>query len=235
MTTRTSATTKYETSGFGSSAVLLRAPRPRSSLRRRWFVAVTLGELLGFVAPAVVGVLLVADGPPAAAVVALLLAAVIQGSVLGWFQAGVLRKELRGFHSRDWIVATIVGALVAWTIGLVPMLYGEQITDWPVAIQAPVIALGAIVMVFALGVTQWFVLRNWTNRAALWIWASALGWIGGLAAFAAVTTPLWQPGQHAVLSIAIGGLGGVAMAAAMAFVTGAFLVPILNPAHAVRR
>ncbi|GAB2727974.1 hypothetical protein GCM10027089_59570 [Nocardia thraciensis] len=202
------------------------APDIRNRLWQRWFRAVTLGEFLGLLAPALAGALTV-NAAPAVTAGAMLAAGAVEGAVLGRSQAGVLRPVLRGFAPRDWIVATMVAAVAAWAVGLVPMLYGDHWPEWPPAALVPVVVAGASVIVFSLGVAQWFVLRYWTTRAWWWIWANVLGWGAGLGTFALVTTPLWQPGQSAALVAAIGAVGGLAMAAAMAAVTGAFLVRIL--------
>ncbi|MEV6325305.1 hypothetical protein AB0M45_29615 [Nocardia sp. NPDC051787] len=202
----------------------------RRNLRRRWFAAVTAGETLGFAAPAAAGALTAASAPAVIAA-ALLIAAAIEGGVLALFQSRVLRWWLPGFPARDWIMATAAGALVAWTVGLVPVLYGDRFGDLPVAVQIPAVATGAIVMLFAIGVAQWSVLRHWSDHAVLWIWGNAVGWIAGLAAFAAVTSPLWQAGQSTTVTAMIGALGGLVMAAVVAAATGLFLVRILAPRH----
>ncbi|WP_156959755.1 hypothetical protein [Nocardia sp. BMG51109] len=207
-------------------------PDPGAGLSRRWFAAVTLGEFLGFCAPAVAGALTI-DAAPAVIAAAMLAAGAIEGSVLGLFQARVLRSVLKGFSPREWITVTVFGALAAWAVGVLMMVHGERLSGWSPAVQAPVVVAGALVMVFAIGVAQWFVLQYWTNRAALWIWANAAGWVAGLGVFGLVTTPLWQPGQSTVLTVAIGALGGLAMAAAMAAINGAFLVRILAPRHLI--
>jgi hypothetical protein len=207
-----------------------RAVPSRRDLGRRWFVAVTSGETLGFALLACVGAL-TADSAPGVIAAALLMAGAAEGGVLGWFQARVLRSRLRGFATRDWVAATVVGAVVAWTVGLIPILYSDRIGDWPIGIQMPTVSAAAIVMVFALGVAQWYVLRHWSDRAVLWIWANAVGWITGLSAFLVVTGPLWRPGQSAVVTAVIGALAGLVMAAVMAATTGAFLVRILEPGH----
>ncbi|WP_280247913.1 hypothetical protein [Nocardia abscessus] len=202
----------------------------RRDLGRRWFVAVTSGETLGFAVIASVGAL-TADSAPGVIAAALLMAGAVEGGVLGWFQARVLRSRLRGFAARDWVATTVVGAVAAWTVGLIPLLYRDRIGDWPIGIQMPTVSAGAIVMLFALGVAQWYVLRQWSDRAVLWIWANAVGWIAGLSAFLVVTGPLWRPGQSAAVTAVIGALAGLVMAAVMAATTGAFLVRILEPGH----
>ncbi|WP_157535191.1 hypothetical protein [Nocardia inohanensis] len=205
-------------------------PAAAQSLRRRWLRRVTLGEFLGFCAPAVAGTL-VADAGAGITVAAMLLAGMIEGGVLGAFQAGVLRTALPRLRARDWIAATIAGAVLAWSIGLVPMLYGERFGAWPVWVQVPAVAAGALIMVFSIGTAQWMILRRFVDGATLWIWGTAVAWIAGLTAFMLVTMPLWQPGQPAALVAAIGLLGGLVMAAVMAAVTGAFLARTVTPAH----
>ncbi|MGK8491384.1 hypothetical protein ACRS5S_06440 [Nocardia asiatica] len=202
----------------------------RRDLVRRWFVAVTIGEALGFAAPASAGAL-TADSAPGVIAVALLMAGAVEGGVLGWCQARVLRGRLRDFPARDWVAATVVGAVVGWTVGLIFLFHGERVLDWPIGIQAPMVSAGAAVMMFALGVAQWYVLRQWSDRAVLWIWANAVGWITGLIAFLMVTGPLWRPGQSSVVTAVIGVFAGLVMAAVMAATTGAFLVRIVEPGH----
>lgn len=210
-------------------------PKPAAApgLWRQWFRQVTLGEFLGFCAPAVAGGI-TAGVRAGVLVAALLLAGIVEGGVLGYFQARVLRTVLPRLRIRDWVTATAVGAVLAWAVGSVPMLYGERLGDWPIWLQVPVIAAGVLVIVFALGGAQWFVLRRFTVRAARWIWANVVAWMAGLTAFALVTTPLWQPGQAVGLVVAIGVLGGLVMAAVMAAITGAFLTRILAPEHHIR-
>ncbi|MFC9994039.1 hypothetical protein [Nocardia sp. NPDC127526] len=203
------------------------------SLRRRWFTRVTLGEFLGFAAPALGGAL-VADGRPAVVAGTMLFAGAVEGAVLGAFQAGVLRTVLSRLRIRDWVAATAAGGIVAWSVGVLLMLFGEKLGEWPIGAQIPVIAAGALIMVFALGIAQWIVLRRFTDRAVLWIWGTAVAWVAGLISFTLVTSPLWQPGQAVPLVAAIGALGGLVMAAVMAAVTGAFLTRVLAAGHATR-
>ena len=59
-----------------------------------------------------------------------------------------------------------------------------------------------------------------TSYAVAWVGWTALGWCAGLTAFTAVAPPLWQTGQSLWLLIVIGLAGGLAMAVAMAAVTG---------------
>ncbi|MEV6339348.1 hypothetical protein AB0M12_32105 [Nocardia vinacea] len=202
------------------------APTVPPGLWRRWFTSVTLGELLGFAAPAVTGAL-VRDAAPLAAAVALLIAGVVEGGVLGWFQAGVLRRAVPGMRPGDWIRATALGALIAWVVGAIPVA-ADGLDKWSSWVVVPAVVVGGIVLLLSIGVAQWFVLRRHLTGAGLWAWATALAWLAGLLAFTAFTSPLWQPGQSTALVVLIGILGGLLMAAVMAAITGHFLVRILR-------
>ena len=82
----------------------LRRPGPATADRtlrraryRRWVTATTVGELLGFTIPALVGAGVAAAGTrPAAAV----------GAVLGWAQSWALRRDLPRLPSAASVAAT---------------------------------------------------------------------------------------------------------------------------------
>jgi hypothetical protein len=84
----------------------------------------------------------------------------------------------------------------------------------------PVVAAGALVLLFSIGFAQWTVLRAHVGGAGRWIWGTALAWTIALGLFVAVTTPLWQPGQPTAVTALVGVLGGLVMATAVAALTG---------------
>lgn len=193
---------------------------------RRWFVLVTAGELLGFSAPAVVGALIAErSGVPAAG--ALLTAGAAEGATLGWFQARALRPVLPGLSSRRWVAATALGAVVAWSVGVL-FVITDGLSGWTRPAQVATFVTGGWVILLSIGVAQWVVLRAHVRGAARWIAATAAAWLAGLTVFTAFTSPLWQPGQSATLIALIGLVGGLLMAAAMAAVSGLFLVRLLE-------
>ena len=100
--------------------------------RRRWVIRVTLGEVLGFTAPAAVGAAL-ATAPAAAAVPALVTAGLVEGTLLGAAQASLLRRLLPDLRTgtAQWLVLQrvaprsafwipVTGA--AWAVGLAAFL-----------------------------------------------------------------------------------------------------------------
>lgn len=198
-------------------------PEPQhTGLWRRWFVAVTLGEILGFAVPALAGAAVADPGwgafgiAPFVQASVIVTAGVVEGTILGLAQAYALRSWLPEISTAAWARATAGGAAIAWMIGALPIIAGERILTWhPVVLGV----LGALLLA-SMGALQWRLLRRHLSRAGRWIPATAGAWLVALGAFAAVTTPLWQEGQAGWLIVAIGLLGGVVMAATVAAFTG---------------
>ncbi|MEO6086443.1 MAG: hypothetical protein ABIQ18_25340 [Umezawaea sp.] len=181
---------------------------------RAWFWWVTAGEFGGFAVPAIVGA--VNASPPL-----LVLAGVVEGAVLGWTQAHVLRRVLPDFPVTRWIAATALAAGFAWAVAMGVSANGKQLASLPLAGLVPLAAISGMAVLLSIGGAQWTVLRHHVERAHRWIWATALAWGTALVVFLAVATPLWQPGQGLPLRVLIGVLAGLLMAATMAAITGA--------------
>ncbi len=189
-------------------------------LLRRWVPSVTVGEFLGFCVPTAVFALTASLGAPDLLLLpAMVLGGAGEGLVLGWSQARVLRGVLP-ISTRRWVVATAVGGAVAWLLGMAPSTFFDTWSGWPVPVIALVGAVLALALLASIGLAQWTELRRHLPRAGWWVLATALAWGVGLSVFGGVTSPLWQPGQGLALVVAIGLLGGVLMAAAMALTTG---------------
>jgi len=188
----------------------------------------TGGEVAGFLVPvsvaAVAGAAL--DGLPGLGL--MVVAGVGEGAVLGAAQGRVLRRVLPGFSTRDWVLRTAGAAGLAWALGMVPSSLGRTFADLPPGVQIAVTAPAGVALLLSIGVAQWTVLRRHLSGALAWIGWSALGWLAGLAVLLAVVTPLWRPGQSAVLIAAIGVLGGLLMAGTLAATTGWGLVRLLR-------
>ena len=200
------------------------SPR-RTTFLVRWVAWVSAGESLGFLAPAAAQSVSVAFWP-AAGVPLLVLAGLVEGAVLGWFQGRVLESRLPAVSVRHWVLLTAAAAAVAWTVGLLSFS-SESWQGWPAAAQIVTGTGAAMVLLVSIGLAQWFELRRHVPGAWRWIAGSAAAWAVGLGVFMAVATPLWQPGQDLWLTAAIGIGAAVLMAVAMAAVTGLVLVRLL--------
>ncbi|MEV8438754.1 hypothetical protein AB0425_15370 [Actinosynnema sp. NPDC051121] len=196
-----------------------RPPLRGRELFRAWLPLVTVAEFLGFAVPAGVGAL-TADKAAALMVPALLAAGAVEGAVLGWGQATVLRQALPGLSRSRWVAATSGAAVVAYLAGLAPSTWAAGMTTWrPVPLAAAVAVLGCVLL-GSIGAAQWLVLRGHLPRAGRWIATTAAAWLLGLAVFLGFTMPLWQPGQTLAVTVIIGVGGGLLMAATTAAVTG---------------
>jgi hypothetical protein len=182
-------------------------------------VTVTAAEAAGFAVPAGVGAL-TAGSSPAVSVPALLAAGAVEGALLGWGQAAVLRRVLPGFPARRWVVVTSAAAVLAYAIGLAPSTLAPLWAGWPAGVLIPVVALLGLVLLNSIGTAQWTILRRLVPRAGRWIAVTAFAWLGGLAVFLAVSMPLWHPGQALAAIVGIGLFAGLLMAATMAAITG---------------
>lgn len=84
-----------------------------------WLAWVTVGETLGFLVP-ILTHLTASLFVPDFIFPLLVGAGAVEGAVLGWAQAHVLRPRLPDLSGRRWIILTSLGAAAAWVIGMLP-------------------------------------------------------------------------------------------------------------------
>lgn len=202
----------------------------RHSLWFRWWVLVTLGELVGFSVPATAAVWASAQ-VAGVELVAMSGAGLVEGVLLGAAQAVVLRRVLPGFRSTAWVVATSLAAALAWLLGMLPSTTHDVWSTWPVGTTVVVGGLVGLVLLGSIGTAQALVLPPSSLRRWSWVAWTAAGWCAGLAAFSAIAPPLWHGGQSTAATIVVGLAGGVVMAAAMAGVTGVGVTRLVTPAR----
>jgi hypothetical protein len=201
-------------------------PRPR--LWRRWVLATTAGEAVGFLLPALAAGLIPSSAGDLVRLVVLVVAGAGEGAVLGWAQSRVLRRPLPDLRVSAWTVRTALAAAVAWLIGMLPSVLSDRWTRLPAVVVAALGVVAGGVLLASIGVAQWTVLRRHLRGSGWWIGWTALGWAAALVVFTLVATPLWRPGQSDVLVAAIGAVAGVLMAVTVAVVTGWGLIHLLG-------
>lgn len=209
------------------------------SFWQKWVIANALGELIGLGAVFIVGYFYFNSlGEPqgvsalAGLAVLVVLLAVYEGAVVGLAQWRVLRIALPELPGRSWILATVVGAVIAWVLGMIPSTLFPGNGEPVEAVEPPMLAvLGVaaamgLVLGSILAIAQWWVLRKHVTKALTWLGANSLAW--------AVAMPLifWMVGatigEHqtpaavVLLVIGIGIAGGVVGA-----IHGTFLVRML--------
>jgi hypothetical protein len=201
-------------------------------LWRRWVAVTTAGEVLGFVTPAVAGALTTVGHLAAPAQAAVLVAAgAVEGALLGWAQAIVLRRVVSGLPAGSWIRATALAASLAYAMGMLPSL----LFPLPVPAMVAIAAVAGTILLGSIGTAQWLVLRRHRPHTAWWIPVTAAAWLLGLGAFLAIATPLCRPGQSSVVIAAVGVLAATVMAATVAAVTGLAVLRLRADDHLATR
>lgn len=198
------------------------------ALRHSWVLATTLGETVGFVVPALVAVVAF-DLPAIVTFFLMVLAGTLEGALLGTAQAVVLGREFLGFSRTGWVAVTAAGAAAAWFLGMLPSTLYSLWEEWPIAVLVLLAAVLGFGILASIGLAQWTVLRRHVARSRTWVPANAVAWTVGLGLMLLVTTPLWQEGQSAAVTIGVGVLGGLVMAVTVAVLTGAWLARLVRP------
>lgn len=218
----------------------LRPHAPRG-LWGRWVLANGAGECLGLGIVAAAAVLVRDLPPPSAAAVAIALGG-LEGAIVGALQWRAMRPWAKRIGAGRWIRATVLGALCAWALALLPTLVahprsaGRGGPPWLVE-QAVAVGLGAAGG-WILALFQGHALGAGRRR---WWMANALAWAVGLPlVFALVDLAVALRGASAVavlidgffaVGAAVGAIHGVVLPSALG-VPARELLP-LEPRHAL--
>jgi hypothetical protein len=186
---------------------------------------VTLGEAVGFSVPAITGVAVTsASWGRSATFVAMVLAGSVEGALLGTAQADCLYRWAVLPTRRRWIIATSVGAAVAWSLGMLPSTIGLH----PTAGIVIMVGIGGLVLLTSSPLVQYFVLRDHAKRPLLWIPINLAAWLLGIT-WTLLPSPFVDQSTPAAVLIVIYGIAGVCMAATVALITGLGLIRLLLP------
>jgi hypothetical protein len=206
----------------------------------KWTINCALGEILGIgFAGAIAFSINSTIGEPqtiASKVLVLffmLLAGFIEGFMLGIFQWKVLINKFQKIPKNKWILNTVRVAVLGWFLGMLPSLFfiPPETTsndapsfnfDNPTVFALLSIGTGNI-LGGIFGLFQWFVLKQYVQKAYLWILANALGWglgLGWIYLFASL------PSENTTLmtNIVLGIFGGLLAGITVGGVTGLFFI-----------
>jgi hypothetical protein len=163
------------------------------SLYLRWIGANSLGELLGLGATFAIGYILFARFEPhnnwqiAFQALLMISSGLLEGAIVGTLQWSAMHRQLP-IRRRDWVWATIIGAVLAWAAGSLPMTMaslGNQAGATPSAEPAGwlmlvlEVALGLVAGAI-LSLAQMIVLRKALRRAGWWVLANGAAWALGM-------------------------------------------------------
>lgn len=220
-----------------SRAVAAGAERParEALIWVRWVLANLVGEAVGFgLGLTVAFVLAIPFGQPEglllviAFAVEVIVIGGIEGLSVGLAQHWAVGRLLPGLGRREWVAATVPGAVIAWGTGLaIGNWAGDQFSamlgdSWLIGGLVIGILAGAILSAF-----QWLPLHQVARRAWVWVPAHAGAWaIGMLVAFAGIGSIPEGAGPLTIVptSVAI----GVGMGPVVAALTGLALLWLLR-------
>ena len=159
----------------------------RNSLYRRWVLACTAGELVGFGGIPVLGAALaltLTEGlAPDARSITLYFVAVVggfgEGAVLAWFQLRVLGPHLPQLPRHRWILATAVAAAFAWACGMLAPLLDDLVGLSP-ATQLGIWLPAGLAILLSIGTAQAWVLHGIVEKPQHWLLANVVAWLAGL-------------------------------------------------------
>lgn len=220
--------------GIPFPTVAAHPPGSAHRLLGRWVRWTVTGEMAGFVAPAVLGVVS-AEWAPRAALPTMVAAGAVEGLLLGAAQAHALAPCVPRLRTVRFALLTAAAAALAYMLGMLPSAMGARLTEAP---RVPVVLVGtvaALVLLASIGTAQWLELRRHVGRAWTWIATTAVAWLAGLVAFLLIATPLWHPGQRPAVVVLVGLVAAGAMATAVALVTGLALQRLLGRRHVTPR
>lgn len=194
-------------------AVGLAAARSSRHPRHRWVILVTAAEAIGYLVPALTGVVLVSRGAIQFIAVPLLIAGVVEGAILGYGQALASPLPL---DKRRFVLLTSFGTGLAWASAFSVMNLISA--DLPLPLVVPLALVIGTLGLASIGVAQWFELRRHSSWAHHWISWTALAWLLAVplslapSPFVDASSPLWV---HLVLWP----IAGILMAHVMAILT----------------
>ena len=161
----------------------------------------------------------------------MLVAGLIEGTIVGYFQWRVLKLKFGAIPKSRWIFLTALGAVIAWFLGMLPSIFLAQSSSesMPSDVAPPLVAILILrgAMGAALGTLwgglQWMELRKHVKSAKQWILANALGWFVGLAIIMRAAS--WPNESIPWQTIALIGVGsGLLAGLGVGAITGWFLI-----------
>jgi hypothetical protein len=160
---------------------------------------------------------------PLPTLIVMVLAGSVEGALLGAAQADCLYRWRVLPLRRRWIVATSLGAAVAWSLGMLPSTVGGL--NWTGG-TVVLVGIGGLILLTSLPLAQYFVLRDHLRRALLWIPINMVAWLLGIA-WTLAPSPWVDQSTPAGALILTYGIAGLCMAATVAVITGVGLIRLL--------
>jgi hypothetical protein len=225
-----------------SNMIRLQAPRGLQ-VWWRWVMANAVSEAIGLTVTAVVAIAATSafEKPEKgrygifAVTVLVILAGAFEGLVVGIAQWFVLRQLIENLSAPLWVKATVLSALIAWTLGMMPStiisLTETATTEAPTPPSDLIIyglsALMGLVFGLILGAAQFWVLRRHLQRAGWWAVANSVAWAVGMPIIF-VGAGSMPESQFSWVSVLIGVITCTVAGAVVGAIHGLFLTWLLS-------
>ena len=201
--------------GLSLVALALVSIRRRGTLRQRWVALVTAAESLGYLAPALTGILSTHWSTERQPIGWLMVAAgCAEGALLGYGQTLVLPWKVSKWRYVG-LTSLAAGGVWAGVFTLMSSLAAPGLlsgTRWLM------VSLGGAAMLFAIGGAQWLLLRRLVPNAQAWVGWTGLAWALALP-LSFLPGPLVDEATPLLVHVVMWSTGGVLMAYVMAWVT----------------
>ncbi len=171
-------------------------------------------------------------------IASIVLGIVLEGVIVGVAQGRVLNRRFPRIRLKTWIIATSVGAGLAWLIGMIPATVmslleaggSDPEIQEPGAVLQLLLAVGlGSITGPILGFAQWRALRQYISKSTSWLWANAIAWaIGMPVIFSGMDFVPWS-GSDAEIALSIYGVCLVA-GLVVGAVHGLFMLRLLRRA-----
>jgi hypothetical protein len=207
----------------------------------KWTVVCGIGEFLGIgIAAGACFSFIILTGEPettggrVAAMVVAVSAGIVEGFISGSLQWSVLRQQFIDMKARRWIIFTVVGAALAWVLGMLyPTFFASGATgsgEPPAILIAFLAALSGVVLGAVFGFFQWLELRRHTMGSGWWVVGNMVAWIVGLIViYLGASLPDTETDIGTV--ILIGAVSGLIAGLLVGAITGIFLVRKILPRY----
>ena len=204
-----------------------------SPIFKHWIIANSIGETLGLAGAALISSIAFGAMPESVEPFHLLLffllvalAGLIEGGLLGHFQAKTLRHIFDQIPTSIWTMRTMLAGAICWILGASPFVYFSLFVGAEaVIVQEPSIwmlllfsALSGLILGGIIGYVQGGLLKK--QGVSRWSWglSSALGWLIGVSIiFLFASLP--NEGSSVIAIILLAVLAGLLAGAAVAVTT----------------
>jgi hypothetical protein len=204
----------YLVAGLGLLGLGILEARRSGQPRHRWVVVVTLAEALGYLFPALAGILTqAAHVSDVQQIASLTVAGMMEGLFLGAGQSSAFPLSLNRLR---YSILTALAAGLVWGSVMTMMTLIQADVSAPVTVLAATVT--GVVGLAAIGTAQWLELRRHSPTAFRWIPWTALAWVLALP-MSFLPGPLVDEATPFASHVVLWGAGGLLMAYVMALVT----------------